>query len=561
MKIFEKRLGNRKLSMYTKVMFSITFSLLAVILIIQVSNIHVINRTRQRAEELYQGSLDYYGGFWEEKLRTINTSLLTIIGYETGAAYGNICNSTDTLTVEVSKLQVLKELNVVSDRHENEVSLFVYIPEKHIYINSAKSQWDYPMQERINLTVREYADSGKTSNNDGWMILSVDNKPYLFKLFKMGNGYAGAFLEAELILEGFWGEQSQTGVAAIENEEGRIIAELGLESGQKSVRRFETQLGFTEIKLIVIMPYSILYNNKSYVSILTVATIAFAFGIVMLNMQFQKKVFFSPLEWLKVAMEKFSSGNTEIRLPDFKGNQEIVILYHTFNNMAEQITILKIEVYESEIENQKILSNYLKVQIQPHFYTNTLNLIHGLAQIKDYQAIQKLSSVMARYFRYLLGEKGTFVRMEEEIACVKDYVDIQKFRYGERFDFKMNVEENVCKQLVLPLIIQTFVENSIKHNVTLVPCLNVKVSVLHKNNNLWIVVEDNGIGFDAEVLKKINTGQNMNHGGEHIGIMNIKGRIRMFYQKEAHLTIDSEAGHTVLTLILPEVLPMGGEVE
>lgn len=68
--------------------------------------------------------------------------------------------------------------------------------------------------------------------------------------------------------------------------------------------------------------------------------------------------------------------------------------------MDTQISRLKVEVYEKELEKQKIQSDFLRVQIQPHFYANILNLIYGLAQVKDYGAIQKLSSNTAGYFRY-----------------------------------------------------------------------------------------------------------------------------------------------------------------
>ena len=56
--------------------------------------------------------------------------------------------------------------------------------------------------------------------------------------------------------------------------------------------------------------------------------------------------------------------------------------------MADQIQILRIDVYEKELERQRARSRFLQVQIQPHFYTNILNLIHGMAQIQDFEEIQ-----------------------------------------------------------------------------------------------------------------------------------------------------------------------------
>ena len=83
----------------------------------------------------------------------------------------------------------------------------------------------------------------------------------------------------------------------------------------------------------------------------------------------------------------------DVRLPERENVSQIGQLYQTFNHMADQIQILRIDVYEKELERQRARSRFLQVQIQPHFYTNILNLIHGMAQIQDFEEIQKLCRV------------------------------------------------------------------------------------------------------------------------------------------------------------------------
>ena len=116
-------------------------------------------------------------------------------------------------------------------------------------------------------------------------------------------------------------------------------------------------------------------------------------------------------------MEEFSGGNTEIRLQDHTTNREITVLYRTFNHMAEQIINLKIDVYKTSLEKEKIFNQFLRVQIQPHFYTNILNLIYTLASIKDYVTIQELTKNMAEYFRYLLSLKEDYVSVSYTHLC------------------------------------------------------------------------------------------------------------------------------------------------
>lgn len=217
---------------------------------------------------------------------------------------------------------------------------------------------------------------------------------------------------------------------------------------------------------------------------------------------------------------------------------------------------LKVSVYEKELEKQRIRSNYLRVQIQPHFYANILNLIYGMAQIQEYTGIQKLSRATADYFRYLLGERGTLVPLSEELRGLKSFVEIEQIRYKDRVQIQVEVQEGVESQLILPLLIQTFVENSVKHNVTLIPVLKVQVHVYREDGMLQIRVEDNGTGFADEVLQKIRNRENISVNGEHIGITNIQERIRLLYEKDADLRIESTKGHTVVAICLPEVVQM-----
>lgn len=108
--------------------------------------------------------------------------------------------------------------------------------------------------------------------------------------------------------------------------------------------------------------------------------------------------------------------------------------------------------------------------------------------------------------------------------------------------------------MVLPLILQTFAGNSVKHNITLVPVLRVVVEICSVEGNIYILIRDNGIGFDQEVLHRINRNEPVDKSGTHIGITNVKERIRLFYGDRAKVEIESEPGRTEVKVVLPEVL-------
>ena len=177
-----------------------------------------------------------------------------------------------------------------------------------------------------------------------------------------------------------------------------------------------------------------------------------------------------------------------------------------------------------------------------------------MAQIQDFEEIQKLCRVSAAYFRYLMGQKGTFVPLKEELRCLISYVEIQHCRYKDMLEIQVNVEPEMEDEMILPLVIQTFVGNSVKHNIMLVPHLEIELTVKREGeHDLLILIEDNGLGFKKEILDKINRNESIEEEGEHIGIQNVKERIREFYGEAYELKITSQPGYSEIRILLPRI--------
>ena len=177
-----------------------------------------------------------------------------------------------------------------------------------------------------------------------------------------------------------------------------------------------------------------------------------------------------------------------------------------------------------------------------------------MAQIQDFEEIQKLCRVSAAYFRYLMGQKGTFVPLKEELRCLTSYIEIQHCRYKDMLEIQVNVEPEMENEMILPLVIQTFVGNSVKHNIMLVPHLEIELTVKREGeHDLLILIEDNGLGFKKEILDKINRNESIEEEGEHIGIQNVKERIREFYGEAYELKITSQPGYSEIRILLPRI--------
>ena len=161
------------------------------------------------------------------------------------------------------------------------------------------------------------------------------------------------------------------------------------------------------------------------------------------------------------------------------------------------------------------------------------------------------------FLRYNLDNFGKVVSMEKEIENIKDYVEIQKIRFGDRIDFIINEDEKARKVKVPCLILQPLVENAIVHGVGMYinqAMVSVDVRKL-SDTQVRIIILDNGVGMTPEKLEEIRskTVESVNVQEENsIGLANVFKRLRLFFNNEVKIKIDSEEKKfTKIQIIIP----------
>ncbi len=547
----------RRNSLTVKSLVLIMVVNLAILLFMQITSFYYMNIYKTRTIDNYKDSLNMYCSYWDNKLHIINSSMIALTSTKNiESPYWGISNATKELEFETSKIMLMRQMSDIARNHDNDIMLFYYYPESNVFLKSTNNIVEFNKREILNLDIQKYIENITKYNSQKWSLFMSDNTEMFINVYQVSGGYIGAIVKFDTVFNEVLNDNDVVLNAALHDEEKNFTHYIKLEDKVKAkdsiIHSIDMENLFGDLQITILQ--SSLLNDKMSFIILSLATILLGLGLLTFNIRYQIRLVLNPLNLLKDAMESFSQGNLNVRLEDNNSSNEIKVLYQTFNNMAEQISNLKIQVYESRIEREKIQSNYMRVQIQPHFYANILNLIYGLAQIQDHSSIQRLVMNSGAYFRYLMGEKGTFVLLREEIECVSNYMEIQQMRYDGYLDFKIHVEEKLENQLVIPMILQTFAENAIKHNVTLVPMLVVRIKVTGKQGKIYISVEDNGIGFDKETLDKIKSNENISKDGDHIGIQNVMERLKIFYEDKASVKIDSSPGKTSIQVILPEIV-------
>lgn len=210
--------------------------------------------------------------------------------------------------------------------------------------------------------------------------------------------------------------------------------------------------------------------------------------------------------------------------------------------------------YERELLMKQANIQVLQSQINPHFLYNALECIRGKAMLEGSEDIAVIAEELSSFFRYSISGKGDMVTLADELENVKSYVNIQKFRFKSKFIFQVTFddeeERSRINSIVMPkLVLQPIVENAILHGFAdMSSGARIEIRVTPVNDNMSIVVSDNGKGMTQEqlqVLKRRISFEEENAESEkrtHIGIQNVNKRIKLLFGEDYGLSINSYEG-------------------
>ncbi|MHB8062863.1 MAG: sensor histidine kinase, partial [Ruminiclostridium sp.] len=234
------------------------------------------------------------------------------------------------------------------------------------------------------------------------------------------------------------------------------------------------------------------------------------------------------------------------------GNDEIGQLKENYNLMINEIQQLIKKVIDEQQTTRKAELSVLYEQIKPHFLYNTLDTIGYMALTEErgkvYDAIENLGS----YYKNSLSSGSEMVTIENEINIVKDYLALQKLRYGGLFEDSYNIDSGIKDIQVLKLILQPLVENALYHGIKpLAVGGNIDIVVKRSEENLVFIIKDNGVGMSPEKIAEILDNSQENKRS-NFGLRGTLERIRIFYSIKNFANIDSRINKgTTITITIP----------
>jgi len=279
---------------------------------------------------------------------------------------------------------------------------------------------------------------------------------------------------------------------------------------------------------------------------LTLALIICSIFVVIVVALFLANLLTRPIKELQLSMRLASEDlNTNVVV---RTNDEIGQLGEAFNQMLARIR----QLMEQGVQEQKKLRRTemiaLQEQIKPHFIYNTLDLIIGLLETNKNEDVIKMVEALGAFFRISLSHGQEFITIRDEVEHIRNYLYLQRFRHGEKYDYRLEVDAWLLERKTIKLILQPLVENAIYHGVRELERQDGLISVkgYHSEGQAYFEVIDNGLGMSPEKVEEIN---NLLHGngvyaGEqrYFGLRNVNERIVLAFGKEYGLSITSTLG-------------------
>ena len=182
----------------------------------------------------------------------------------------------------------------------------------------------------------------------------------------------------------------------------------------------------------------------------------------------------------------------------------------------------------------------LESRVNPHFFFNTLNSIAALTR-EDAARAERMTTQLASLMRSSLSVDSTpLVPLEQEAKHVRDYLEIEHVRFGDRLRYEIRIPDEASTALGPRLAVQTIVENSVKYAVSAQrDGASILVSAQRANGRMHLEVADDGPGFDAAAIP------------DGHGLALIRARLARLYSGDATLSVRSQAGRTTVSMDLP----------
>lgn len=276
-------------------------------------------------------------------------------------------------------------------------------------------------------------------------------------------------------------------------------------------------------------------------------------AVALFFSRFVAKSITFPIQRLCDSMERVQEGDFSVSDIVVDSENEIGSLTKSFNVMTQRIHELMAQNIREQEAKRKSELKALQSQINPHFLYNTLDSIIWMAEGKKNEEVVLMTASLARLLRQSISNEDELVSIGQEIEYARGYLTIQKMRYKDKLEFRIEVEPSILNIRLIKLVLQPVIENAIYHGLKYKESRGLLlVKGFMKNGNAVLQVIDDGVGMDQETLDHIYERHKVDYHSNGVGIYNVQKRLQLYYGNEYGIVYESKPGEgTTATITIP----------
>lgn len=531
----------------------------------------LLRREGQRVIQEIDQMTELYTNELDNRFLRISRNIFSIImeKNQPDSVFWNYVEMLDEESNVDYPLTKLREMRLSSTwEYGEEYQFFLYLDKDEKYYQlSLGPQGIYTPEESLKRAViNQIANLENTSYSvkKKWNIISCAGETYMCKIAQNQGVYLGCYVNVKSILEPFsnivMGDNSYVRLV---DEQGDIVGMLTsagispMDAQRYQNDRYSIQKQLSQAPFLIQMRIS---SERIWEIMLGSIVVLGVFAAILVGASivilfYLRTNLLKPVQRFTQNLAKYDDGEYAFNLTE--GNLlELEQIDDKFKHMIHQIRRLKITLYEQELEKQKVEMDFLKLQIRPHFYLNCLNFIYSMIDFRQYDNARKMSKITADYLTYIFRNTSELVPVTAETEHCQNYLKILLLRYPNHFEYYVEVHEEVERAAIFPFLIQVFVENSAKHALTLEENILISVTVYPEDREegkyVNIYISDTGQGFPAEILEKLQQGEGISDGGNHVGIANCLKRFRHYYGAAGEINFsNSPLGGAIVDIHIP----------
>ena len=417
---------------------------------------------------------------------------------------------------------------------DSPITFFIETRDIPYFFNASSLQLPYLDYVQLKDHLKTY-DKDADGTNQEWQRISLNQHDYLLKSLHYKGKAIYAIISTQDILKPL--QKLNIG------KKGRLAIERPNQiHASDSVIQADSTQTHLPFDLYVTVDYGDVFRTNIVLeTLLSLVPLIIAVLSTVLILYIRQRMI-QPMKRLTQRLSQLDAASTKLDVIEDQGILEIDQANHKLNQVLIHMKDLQIRAYHAQLNLKKVELNYLKNQVRPHFYLNMLSMIHSMLQTKDYKEIEELTKVTSNYLRHLFQANQDFNRLADEIQHIRNYLEIQKIRYGDSIHFDLDWDPGLKDAAIPPLLLQTFVENAIKHGFSFQDSFHIQLSIHEEaNQHLAISLLDNGPGFSSAILQDLVAKKSLvTDDGHHIGLTNARERLDLLYPD--HYTLQFSNG-------------------